>query len=139
MSSIPKYTTKNALLSANVYAKLHGGKVYRTLGTGSMKPLLDAPAYVVCQDVPFDGVQLKDVLVYNGRLDPSKPDRKVLIHRAVLKDKYGWLMSGDNNKRSESWDRVTKDTLLGRCVVIFQDEANPAGGDNMAAAQAPDR
>ena len=42
------------------------------------------------------------------------------LHRAVLRDRGGWLMSGDNNARSESWDRVTPQTYVGTVEALFE-------------------
>jgi hypothetical protein len=36
-----------------------------------------------------------------------------------LHDRYGWIMSGDNNRWSESWDRVTADNYIGTVVALF--------------------
>lgn len=138
MPEVPKHRIPNARAAAHEWVRKNGGRVFRTAATGSMKPLLDGPAYVVAEAVPFDQVQKGDVLFYNGRIDRTKPDRQVLIHRAVMKDKHGWIMSGDANRYSENWDRVTPETLMGRAVVIFEEEPNTQISHASQPAAKPD-
>jgi len=108
-----------ALLAANLFAKSIGGRLIITSGTRSMEPLIHGKTYVVIAHQPYTSIAKSDLLVYIGRPDASKPDRKTILHRAVLHDSYGWMMSGDNNRWSESWDRVTEGNYMGKVVAIF--------------------
>ena len=97
-----------------------GGMVVQTSGTPSMEPLIHGRTYVVVKKQAFDGIRKSDILVYMGKLNPRDPQRPCTLHRAVDHDRYGWLMSGDNNRWTESWDRVTADNYLGTVVAIFE-------------------
>ena len=112
-------TQREAMLAASLYARSTGGSLILTSGTSSMEPLIHGRTYVVIAKRPYASISKSDLLVYQGRPDASKADRRTILHRAVLQDKYGWLMSGDNNRWSESWDRVTADNYVGTVVAIF--------------------
>lgn len=90
------------------------GKVWAVSHTGSMKPLLQGGEHVVTV-LAFDSVQKGQVLVYHASYN-----RNPIIHRAVQRDSYGWLMSGDSAPRSESWARVTKDNYIGTVVAVYR-------------------
>jgi hypothetical protein len=79
-----------------------------------MKPLLQGGEYVVTVS-KFDDIKVGDILVYHASYNKNP-----IIHRAALKDKHGWLMSGDSSRLSESWARVTKDNYLGTAVVGYR-------------------
>ena len=112
----PIYDSPIADSLAQDAAEKLGGNAWRVSYTGSMRPLLTGGEYVVTVD-KFDEIQLGQVLVYRAPYN-SNP----LIHRAVLKDKHGWLMSGDSSRLSESWSRVTIDNYLGTAVVGYRKE-----------------
>lgn len=97
-----------------------GANLLMTSGTNSMVPLINGKAYVVVQHRSYDTINRGDLLVYQGRPDAAKNERICMLHRAVMKDKDGWLMSGDNNRWSESWDRVTPVTYLGTVTTILE-------------------
>ena len=104
--------------AAAAYAQRVRGQVVPTLGN-SMEPLIHGAAFAVVVKEDYSGIKKGDLLVYMGRPDASKPNRVKMLHRAVMHDRYGWIMSGDNNRWSESWDRVTPDTYLGIVKAIF--------------------
>jgi hypothetical protein len=110
----------DALLACENCATVNGGTVVTTSGTPSMEPLIHGKSYAVIVKRPYESIAKRDILVYMGRPDASKPDRMKMLHRAVLHDKYGWMMSGDNNRWSESWDRVTPETYVGIVVALFE-------------------
>ena len=112
-------TQRQAMLAASLFARSTGGSLVLTSGTSSMEPLIHGKTYVVVAKRPYTSISKSDILLYQGRPDASKADRKTILHRAVLQDKYGWLMSGDNNRWSESWDRVTTANYEGTVVAIF--------------------
>jgi hypothetical protein len=94
--------------------------LYVTSGTPSMEPFIIGRVYVVVQYRPYDSIERGEVLVYMGRPDANKTGRSCMLHRAVLRDHGGWLMCGDNNHWSESWDRVTPVNYLGTAVVVLE-------------------
>ena len=102
------------------YAAATGGFVVITSGTPSMEPLIHGKTYVVILNLPYQAIAKSDLLVYLGRPDSSSPDRVKMLHRAVHHDQYGWVMSGDNNRWSESWDRVTPKTYVGVVMALFE-------------------
>ena len=92
-----------------------GGRVWRVGFTGSMRPLMRGGEYAVTVS-RFDDVRLGQVLVYSA-IYHNNP----IVHRAVQKDSYGWLMSGDSAPHSESWARVTAGNYLGTVVEIYRE------------------
>lgn len=110
---------RQAFWAACVYATGMGGALVETSGTPSMEPLIHGKTYAVIKRCPFDAVVKRDILVYRGRPDASRPQRVTMLHRAVMHDRKGWIMSGDNNRWSESWDRVTPETYIGTVKALF--------------------
>jgi hypothetical protein len=110
----------DALLACENCATANGGTIVTTSGTPSMEPLIHGKTYAVIVKLPYESIAKRDLLVYMGRPDANKPDRFKMLHRAVLHDRYGWMMSGDNNRWSESWDRVTPETYVGVVVALFE-------------------
>lgn len=122
-SGVLKYhfgSEAEASLACRVAAAQAGGMVVQTSGTPSMEPLIHGRTYVVVRKQAFDGIRKSDLLVYMGRLNARASQRTCTLHRAVDHDRYGWLMSGDNNRWTESWDRVTPDNYVGTVVAIFE-------------------
>jgi hypothetical protein len=114
------FTNQSEAFSACVaYAASNGGTVVTTSGTPSMEPLIHGKTFAVVQNRPYASIALRDLVVYMGRPDGSKPTRMKMLHRAVEHDGGGWIMSGDNNRWSESWDRVTPQTYGGVVVALF--------------------
>jgi hypothetical protein len=111
---------EEALQLGKSFARDTGANLLVTSGSNSMEPLIHGRTYVVVQPRPYDRISKGDLLVYQGRPDGAKPDRTCMLHRAVLQDKAGWLMSGDNNRWTESWDRVTPDTYQGTVTTILE-------------------
>jgi len=122
-----------AFARAVAYVAAHGGRVEITSGTPSMEPLIHGQTYTVVQDRPFAMIRKYDLLVYLGRPDASRPNRLMMLHRVVQGDRHGWIMSGDHNRWSESWDRVTPQTYFGTVVALFAFPA-PAGAVNASGA-----
>ena len=110
---------REAFRAACVYATGLGGSLVETSGTPSMEPLIQGKTYAVIKRCPFDAVVERDILVYRGRPDQSKLERITMLHRAVMHDRRGWIMSGDNNRWSESWDRVTTENYIGTVKALF--------------------
>jgi len=104
----------------NELARDIGASVLLTSGTSSMEPLIHGRAYVVVEYQTYDTITRGDLLVYMGRPNAAEQERKCMLHRTVLQDKEGWLMCGDNNRWSESWDRVTPITYIGTVTAIVE-------------------
>ncbi|HEY4989589.1 MAG TPA: hypothetical protein VII09_07270 [Opitutaceae bacterium] len=111
---------QKALLAAKAFAKATRGSLILTSGTASMEPLIHGQVYVVLEKIPYEAITYKDILAYDGRLNADSPLQQTLLHRTVGRDRFGWLMSGDSNRWSESWDRVTPANYLGRAVALFE-------------------
>ena len=101
-------------------AKDAGASLLLTSGTNSMEPLIHGRAYVVVEYQTYDTITRGDLLVYMGRPNARKTERKCMLHRAVMEDHGGWLMCGDNNRWSESWDRVTPASYIGTVTAILE-------------------
>jgi len=113
-------TALEAMQQAVKLAAAIDGTVVQTTGTPSMKPLINGRVFVVIKKHAYDSIRQRQLLVYLGRPDARSEERRSLLHRAVLRDRGGWLMSGDNNARSESWDRVTPQTYVGTVEALFE-------------------
>jgi hypothetical protein len=114
----PLHITPNAQGEALLLAHTSNGQVFKVSYTGSMKPLLQGGEWAVTV-AAYDKIQLGQVLVYKAPYNQSP-----IIHRAVQKDKDGWLMSGDSSPISESWFRVTPESYIGTAIAIFRDPKN---------------
>lgn len=79
--------------------------VYVLADTGSMKPSLQGGDYVVSARVPFEQLKLGDIVNYR----PVWNSRRLTIHRIVAQSREGWILAGDNNDRSETWEPLTPD------------------------------
>lgn len=108
-----------ARLSAEARAKDIGGTVYRVADTHSMEPLLIGRDYIVVAPpsrAPYADLKVGQVITYKADWYAKHP----VTHRLVQKDKDGWILSGDNNPRSEASWRVTAGTYLGTVDGIYR-------------------
>lgn len=92
-----------------------GGRVFTVADTHSMEPLLYGNNFVVTAPAEYENLKMGDVVTYK----PKWNREQMTIHRLVAQDRDGWIASGDNNPRSESWERVRKDNYYGRLVAIY--------------------
>lgn len=107
-------TEKEAEAAARADAAKLKGISYRSVGTSSMEPLLVGRAFLVGVPKPYEQLQEGEVANYR----PKWANGGVVVHRLVQKDKGGWIASGDNNRNSESWERVKADNYLDAIVKI---------------------
>ncbi len=107
-------TLVEAKLSATAEARDIAGVHYQCIGTASMEPLIVGQAYVVCEWTPFSALKVGDIINYL----PAWNYGRLTVHRIVAIDRGGLIMSGDNNRWSESWERVTADNYVNRVVSI---------------------
>lgn len=117
-------TGEAALAGAQTHAVAALGQhvVGPTHGT-SMEPLIYAGDFLVLQERAFGEVREGKVYGYlpkPGAEFPTLPaDYNALpVHRAVLHDSGGFLLSGDNSPRSDSNVRLTAANLVGECVYV---------------------
>lgn len=94
-------------------AKLKGNH-YLTSGTGSMEPLLTGRVYVVGVAKPYDQLQQGEIANYRAKF----ADGGIVVHRLVQKDKGGWIGSGDNNRWSESNERIKPSNYIDTVVRV---------------------
>jgi hypothetical protein len=109
----------DAFFASSSYAARYGGSIMITSGTPSMEPLIHGQVYIVVMKQPFASINARDLLVYMGRPDESKPDRICMLHRATRREPRGWIMRGDNNPSDESWEPVTPESYIGTVAAIF--------------------
>jgi signal peptidase I len=93
-----------------------GYKIYQVAPTGSMQPTMDGGDYVIAVKMPYEDLKEGDIINYT----PKWNNGGLVVHRLVQKDKGGWIASGDANKRSESWERVTPETYRDKAVKIVR-------------------
>ncbi len=103
-----------AELAALKEANASGGYVSYTTGI-SMEPAIITPCYSVVVPTPWESLQEGDIAIYLPKWHSG-----MVIHRCVQKDSGGWIMSGDNNSRSESWERMTKDNYFGKLQSVHK-------------------
>lgn len=104
-------TEKDAAMAAYEEAKKLNGRYYKTSGTPSMEPLVMGRVYAVGVPKKYEEIQAGDICNYK-----AKWANGIVFHRMVQKDKEGWIASGDNNSRSESYEKVKPDNYMD-CVV----------------------
>ncbi len=83
-----------------------------TNGSASMKPLIPGRAVLVVKK-DFSTAAVGEVLLYLGRISPTAPRKIPLCHRAIAADAGGFIMRGDGNAVTETWQRVTAQNYLG--------------------------
>lgn len=106
-----------AQLAATLQARSAGGLAFHVLDTHSMEPLLFGGDWIVVAPRPYAELQLGQVVTY--RADWLPADSPPVTHRLAQKDGLGWILSGDNNPRSEPHWRVTENNFLGLVVGIW--------------------
>jgi len=110
----PVYSVANPKSEAILAALSAGGRVWEVAHTGSMRPFLDGGEFVVTASA-FESIKLGQILTYKADYHDIP-----IVHRAVQKDEYGWLMAGDASPRSESWARVTTTEYLGTVIAVYR-------------------
>jgi len=104
-------TEREAEAAARADAAKLNGRAYRASGTPSMEPLVVGQVYIVGAPKKYEEIQAGDICNYNARWAQG-----IVCHRMVQKDREGWIPSGDNNSRSEPFEKVKPDNYLD-CVV----------------------
>lgn len=112
---------KRANAAAHLHAVRLKGFCSDTTGTTSMEPLIVGRHFAVNAPIPYEELKEGDIAVYvrTDRFGKPLPGSPMSLHRLVARDKGGWIPSGDNNKRSENWMRVTKDNYKGKTVALY--------------------
>lgn len=114
-AGLPPRIVCNTLAEAREQA---GWAAYAILGTGSMAPYIPAAkpgqdplSTIVALAKPssagFKAIRKGDLVVYRPNWFPGP-----VCHQAALKDEGGWIMSGLNNRESESFTRVGPEQFL---------------------------
>lgn len=114
----PHVITHPDALTANL-AAIHeaaakSGEWYECVGTASMEPLIIGQAYLVAVRVPYADLRVGDVVNYR----PEWTGGRLTVHRLVSRDGGGFIASGDNNRWSESYERVTEAKYVDKVITI---------------------
>jgi len=80
-----------------------------------MVPTIKDNFIIECIKVNFNELKVGDIVNYK----PQWNNYKLTCHRLVMKDKYGFIASGDNNMYSESFERITEDNYVNKVIVIY--------------------
>ena len=102
-----------------------GPSSYPVLGTGSMAPYIPEAsagsdpvkavvAYAKPLSVPFKAIRKGDLVVYR-----PKWSNGLIIHQAAQKTGSGWIMSGLNNKQSESFEPITEKEFVAVIGAVY--------------------
>lgn len=105
-------------LSAVAHANSIFGKVYSVADTHSMEPTLWGGDYIVVAATPYDELRLGQIIAYQAEWLP--PTAVPVVHRLAQQTGLGWILSGDNNARSEPQWRVTSKNYIGLVVGIYR-------------------
>lgn len=108
-------------ISLQIKSLQAGGHPVLVLPTGSMRPTVQDYDYVIIippSEQPYDRIKEGDVIMYQA---DWTTDNTPVLHRAVTKDKWGWIMKGDNpNNSYENKSRVTAENYLGKLHSIYR-------------------
>lgn len=100
VSYTPEWAVKN--LGVGGYGTVNGaGRAFKIIGEDGDNWLIES-----------DG---KKAPVSKSVVKPP-----VIMHRLVMKDKHGWIASGDNNKKSEASERITEKNYKGQAVKAYR-------------------
>lgn len=105
-------------LSARAHASTINGTLYLVADTHSMEPTLWGGDFVVVSAAPYDELKLGQIITYQADWQPA--GAPPVTHRLAQKDRFGWIMSGDNNARYEPHWRVTTSNYIGLVVGIYR-------------------
>lgn len=98
-----------------------GAGAVPVLGTGSMAPFIPAApagkdplqtvvAFVVIDPArTFDTIKVGSLCSYR----PAWAKGGCVLHQAVKKTGFGWVMAGLHNAHSESWEPITPEKFVG--------------------------
>jgi hypothetical protein len=126
----PVYYGYTSVAAAGEAARLHardlpggGGQHYLVQPTGSMRPFInDYDCIVVSQKFPYEDLKPGQIIIYVADWLPV--GSPVTCHRLVSKDSYGWILTGDNNARTEASWRVTEKTYRGKVIAVYTTREN---------------
>ncbi len=113
-------TNQVAVMSAEVLAKIIGGKSYGVLDTKSMEPTLAIGDYVVVfTDAKYEEIEVGWMVVYQARW--LENDHPLVSHWVAAKLGNEFIMDGQNNPSYESSAefRMGKAEFRGRIVAIY--------------------
>ncbi len=83
-------------------------------GSGlSMEPLIPADAWIVTETIPYEALEIGQVVLFN-----RSPGRRV-AHALVKKTRDGWITVGVNNRQIADSTRVTRRNYLGVVTAAF--------------------
>jgi signal peptidase I len=124
-------TNEELILAAQIKAIEINGYPSLIMPTGSMRPTIQDYDFVVITS-PFkdsyDNITEGDIVRYSA---DWTVDKTPVLHRAVLKDNWGWIMKGDNpNNSYENKSRVTAQNYLGRLHSIYRLKTNDRSPNN---------
>jgi len=105
-------------LSAAAHARDVGGVTYQVADTHSMEPTLLGGDVIVVAPAPYAELRTGQIITYRAAWLP--PESPPVTHRLAQQDAAGWILSGDNNARYESFARVTVADYLGLVVGIYR-------------------
>lgn len=114
------HADQNKALSAAIeHASTISGKAYLVQGV-SMRPSIVATDVVVIRTgtMPSAKSLMGKPICYMAEF--RDPNDSPVVHRVVGEDKYGLILSGDNNEVSEPKYRVTAKNYVGEVIAIHR-------------------
>jgi signal peptidase I len=108
-------------------SRVGGIQVYDVYPTGSMMPTLDIGDLVVAHTVPFDTIQVGDVIIYSPPIATGGCLDLDIVHRVVNITSEGLITQGDNRASNSNpvpdepleWPPVTPECVKGMVVVAL--------------------
>ena len=107
-----------ASLSAEAHARDVAGTLYVVMDTHSMEPTLLGGDVIVVAPAPYELLRAGQIITYRAAWLPAASPP--VTHRLAQLDGLGWILSGDNNARYESFARITAANYLGLVVGIYR-------------------
>ena len=124
----PLYEREVSPIQLAEEARLHArdlpggfGVSYHVMDTHSMEPTLMGGDFIVVAgkgNRSFESLKAGEIIIYDADWLPV--GASPVTHRLMSKDKDGWVLSGDNNRHSESRWRVAEKNYLGVVVARYR-------------------
>jgi hypothetical protein len=121
--SIVLWEQPSPQIAAQAHAREITGRAFVVLSTGSMEPLITGGDWIVVDlRVPYDAIQVRDLLLYQANWLPA--DAPPVVHMAAAKLGDEWIMDGIANAHYERGaQRLKRADYRGKVVQVYTKRA----------------